>query len=112
MLSGEQLRLLKPHAVLVNVARAEIIDEAALFEALRDCWFAAAALDVWYRYPSHAGEGLHGSRYPFHELPNALITPHCSGFTEGTADRRWGDLAANLDRYLRGDELHNVVLTT
>jgi hypothetical protein len=40
------------------------------------------------------------------------MTPHCSGFTEGTADRRWGDLAANLDRYVRRDDLHNVVLTT
>ena len=52
------------------------------------------------------------SRFPFHELPNVLMTPHCSGFTDGTADRRWGDLAANLDRFVRGEELHNLVLRT
>jgi phosphoglycerate dehydrogenase-like enzyme len=40
------------------------------------------------------------------------MTPHCSGFTEGTAARRWGDLAANLDRYLRREALHNVVMST
>jgi len=111
MLSGEQLRLLKPHAVLVNVARAEIIDEAALFEALRDCWFAAAALDVWYRYPSHAGEGLHGSRYPFHELPNVFATPHSSGWTAPMIARRARQMAANLDRFARGESIERVVLT-
>ncbi|HYU13426.1 MAG TPA: hypothetical protein VEK82_12675 [Stellaceae bacterium] len=41
-----------------------------------------------------------------------LMTPHCSGFTDGTADRRWGDLAANLDRFVRGEALSNVVMTT
>jgi len=41
-----------------------------------------------------------------------LMTPHCSGFTEGTADRRWGELAGNLDRYARGEDPHNVVMRT
>jgi len=58
----------------------------------------------------------HGATFPgtrpFHELPNVLMTPHCSGFTEGTAERRWGDLASNLDRFVRGEPLHNVVMRT
>ena len=111
MLTSERLRLLKPHAVLVNVARAEIIEEAALFEALRDRWFAAAALDVWYRYPSQSGERLHGSRYPFHELPNVLATPHSSAWTEPMIARRARQMAANLDRFARGEPLDRVVLT-
>jgi phosphoglycerate dehydrogenase-like enzyme len=111
MLTAEQLRLLKPHAVLVNVARAEIVEEAALFEALRDRWFAAAALDVWYRYPSHAGERLHGSRYPFHELPNVFATPHSSGWTAPMIARRAQQMAANLDRFARGESIERVVLT-
>ncbi len=40
------------------------------------------------------------------------MTPHCSGFTEGTADRRWGELAGNLDRYIQDGSLINVVMTT
>jgi phosphoglycerate dehydrogenase-like enzyme len=111
MLTRERLRLLKPHAILVNVARAEIIEEAALFEALRERWFAAAALDVWYRYPTHAGERLHGSRFPFHELPNVLATPHSSAWTAPMIARRARQMAANLDRFARGEPLERVVLT-
>jgi phosphoglycerate dehydrogenase-like enzyme len=40
------------------------------------------------------------------------MTPHCSGFTEGTAERCWGDLAANLDRFVRGEALANIVMKT
>ena len=103
---------MKPSALLINIGRAAIIDEEALYEALRDNRLGGAALDVWWQHWSPEHPDRRGSRLPFHELPTVLITPHCSGFTEGTADRRWGDLAANLDRYLRGETLHNVVLTT
>jgi phosphoglycerate dehydrogenase-like enzyme len=111
MLTGERLRLMKPHAILVNVARAEIIEECALFQALREHWFAAAALDVWYRYPTHADERLHGSQYPFHELPNVLVTPHSSAWTAPMIARRARQMAANLDRFARGEPLERVVLT-
>lgn len=111
MLHRERLRLLKPHAILVNVARAEIIEEAALFEALRERWFAAAALDVWYRYPAHAEERLHGSQYPFHELPNVLATPHSSAWTAAMIARRARQMAANLDRFARGEPIERVVLS-
>jgi phosphoglycerate dehydrogenase-like enzyme len=111
LLTAAQLRLLRPHAVLVNVARAEIVDEAALFEALRDRWFRAAALDVWYLYPSRPDERLHGSRFPFHELPNVLATPHSSAWTAPMIARRARQMAANLDRFARGESLERVVLT-
>jgi phosphoglycerate dehydrogenase-like enzyme len=41
-----------------------------------------------------------------------LITPHSSSSTEATADRRWGVVAANLDRFVRGEKLENIVLQT
>lgn len=104
-----QLALLKPEALLINIARAEVIDEAALFECLRAGRFSAV-LDVWYRYPSAKGEILHGSRYPFHELPNVLVTPHLSAWTEPLVQRRIRKIAANLDRLSRGEPLENVVL--
>ena len=52
------------------------------------------------------------SNFPFHELPNVLITPHNSSSTEATADRRWSVVAANLDRFARGEKLENIVLQT
>jgi len=112
IIDARLLATMKSSAFLINIGRAAIVDEEALYEALRDKRLGGAALDVWWQHWSPDHPERRGSRLPFHELPNALITPHCSGFTEGTADRRWGDLAANLDRYLRGEKLHNVVLQT
>jgi phosphoglycerate dehydrogenase-like enzyme len=112
LLDGRRLALMKPTALLINIGRAAIVDEEALYAALRDGRLGGAALDVWWQHWSPEHPERRGSRLPFHELPNVLVTPHCSGFTEGTADRRWGDLAANLDRYVRGEQLHNVVMRT
>jgi phosphoglycerate dehydrogenase-like enzyme len=55
---------------------------------------------------------LRPSRQPFHELPNVLITPHNSSSTEAAADRRWSLVAANLDRFVRGEKLESIVLQT
>jgi phosphoglycerate dehydrogenase-like enzyme len=112
LIDASRLALMKPTALLINIGRAAILDEGSLYAALRDKRLGGAALDVWWQHWSPDQPERRGSRLPFHELPNVLMTPHCSGFTEGTADRRWGDLAANLDRHLRGEELRNVVLAT
>src|SRR5207302_6291654 len=112
LIDARRLALMKPTAVLINIGRALIVEEAALYEALRDKRIGAAAIDVWWRYPTPAEPNARPSHFPFHELPNALMTPHCSSATDGARDRRWGDLAANLDRFVRGDELHNLVLRT
>ena len=112
LIDPSRLSLMKPTALLINIGRAAIVDEEALYEALRDGRLGGAALDVWWQHWSPEHPDRRPSRFPFHELPNVLMTPHCSGFTEGTAERRWGDLAANLDRYVRGEPLGNVVMTT
>jgi phosphoglycerate dehydrogenase-like enzyme len=111
LMDRARLGRLKKDAILVNVSRAEIIEERALFEALEERWFAAAALDVWYRYPAQAGERLHGSQYPFHELPNVFITPHSSAWTRPMIERRARKMAANLDHFARGEPLERIVLT-
>jgi phosphoglycerate dehydrogenase-like enzyme len=49
---------------------------------------------------------------PFHELPNVLITPHSSSSSDATADRRWSVVAANLDRFARGEKLENMRLAS
>ena len=63
ILGERELALMKPSAVLVNVARAEIVDEEALYQTLRSGAIAGAILDVWYRYPTGAGPPL-PSRLP------------------------------------------------
>ncbi len=108
LLGDKRLRLMKPTAFLVNVSRAEIVDEGALYEALRDRRIAGAALDVWYQYPKGDGP-TYPSRFPFHELPNVLMTPHLSGWTEGTHEARARLVAENIERLARGETPLNLV---
>src|SRR5947207_13761892 len=112
LIDARRLALMKPGALLINVARAAIVDEDALYAALKDGHLGGAALDVWWQYPTPAEQNRRPSRCPFHELPNVLVTPHCSSTTEATAERRWSAVAANLDRFARGESLENVVLET
>ncbi len=102
LLDDRRLALMKPTAYLINVARAEIIDELALYQALASGGLAGAALDVWYRYPTVAGTAL-PARQPFHELGNVIITPHVSGWTEGMLEARAALIAANIERTARGE---------
>ncbi len=108
LLGKRELDLMKPTAVLVNVARAEIVDEAALYRALSTRTIAAAALDVWYRYPTADGP-TYPAREPFHELPNVLMTPHVSGWTEGMLEARARLIADNITRAARGEPPANLV---
>jgi phosphoglycerate dehydrogenase-like enzyme len=108
LIGERQLRAMKPSAVLVNVSRADIVDEASLYRALADRTIAAAALDVWYRYPTQAGP-TRPSASPFHELPNVLMTPHVSGWTEGMLRARVEVIAENIHRAARGEAPVNLV---
>ena len=108
ILGERELRMMKPTAVLINVARAEIVDEDALYRALVDKRIAGAALDVWYRYPKDAGPTPPAHR-PFHELVNVLMTPHVSGWTEGMLEARAKLIAENIQRTARGEPPLNLI---
>jgi phosphoglycerate dehydrogenase-like enzyme len=108
LLGARELGLTKPTAVLVNVARAEIVDEEALYRALARGTIAGAALDVWYRYPTGPGS-TPPAHHPFHELPNVLMTPHVSGWTEGMMEARAKLVAENIHRVARGDPPTNLI---
>jgi phosphoglycerate dehydrogenase-like enzyme len=108
LMDDRRMRLLKPSAVVINVARAEIFDETALYQALATGRIAGAALDVWYRYPSSAGPALPAT-HPFHELENVIMTPHVSGWTEGMIEARARLIADNIGRIRRGEPPHNAI---
>jgi phosphoglycerate dehydrogenase-like enzyme len=108
MIGARQLALMKRSAVLINVARGEVVDEDALYEALAGGTIAGAALDVWYRYPAAPGPTL-PSRRSFHELSNVLMTPHVSGWTEGMLEARAAVIAGNIARIARGEAPVNLV---
>ena len=108
LIGERELSLMKPTAALVNVARAEIVDEDALYRALLERRIAGAALDVWYGYPKEAGPTL-PARRPFHELDNVLMTPHVSGWTEGMLEARAKLIAENIQRAARGEPPLNLI---
>jgi phosphoglycerate dehydrogenase-like enzyme len=105
LIGQAQLARMKPDAVLINVARGPIVDEDALFAALRDGVIGGAVLDTWYRYPTPAEPDVWPSRHPFHELSNVVMTPHLSGWTEGLMPRRFTVIIDNLERLAAGRPL-------
>ena len=110
LIDARRLSLMRPSAFLINIARGQVVDEDALYAALRDRTIAGAALDVWWQYPSADEPERRGSRHPFHQLPNVIATPHNSGWTDGMVARRWNEIADNINRFVRGDSLINLVI--
>jgi len=108
LIGDKQLNSMKPTAILVNVSRAQIVDEDALYRALAGRRIGGAALDVWYRYPTEPGRTLPSTR-PFHELPNVLMTPHVSGWTDGMLQARASLIAENIQRIARGEAVLNLI---
>jgi phosphoglycerate dehydrogenase-like enzyme len=97
-----ELRLMKPTAYLVNIARGAIVDQAALIRALQERWIGGAGLDVFEEEPLPADSPLWG-------LKNALISPHVAGFTPRYDERAAALFAQNLARYLAGEPLFNLI---
>ncbi len=100
---------MKSNAVIINVARGAIIDEAALFQALQTKRIASAVIDTWYHYPKQGEDFSRPAILPFGELDNIIMTPHASAWTTNLVARRCQGIAENLNRLARGESLINVV---
>jgi phosphoglycerate dehydrogenase-like enzyme len=104
MLGERELRLLPERAVVLNPARAHLVEEAALARALREGWIRGAAIDSHYREPLPADD-------PTWNLPNVILTPHISGSTHSPyrEARLWELVARNIERHRAGEPLLNEV---
>src|SRR4029079_3368303 len=107
LVDARALAGMKPGAVIVNVARGPVIDEAALYDALLHHRIGGAAIDTWWDYPPSAAPRDPSTAFPFHRLDHTLHTPHAAGWTTGTRRRRTLEMARNLDRLARGEPLKN-----
>src|SRR5215475_3388720 len=101
LIGARELSLMKPDAILVNVGRAAIVDERALYEHLRSQPDFCAGIDAWWHEPG-PGSGF-STRYPFFELPNLLGSPHNSGVTDGALHVGVRTAAENVRRFLNGE---------
>jgi phosphoglycerate dehydrogenase-like enzyme len=102
LIGAGELARMKPTAYFINVGRGATVDEAALARALAERRLAGAAVDVFAEEPPPAG-------HPLYSAPNVILSPHVSGFLPSYDDRCAELFAANLERYLAGAPLLNVV---
>jgi phosphoglycerate dehydrogenase-like enzyme len=110
LIGERELALLGPEALLVNISRGPVINEGALYRALRDGVIAGAAIDVWYDYNPEpdAGGRLYPYTEPFHELPSVVLSPHRAASPMDDLTR-WDEVIDNVRRFASGQPLLNVV---
>lgn len=100
LINRESVKWLKPGAVLVNVGRGGLVDEAALQDALRTGHLGGAALDVFAEEPISPAN-------PLYDTPGLLMTPHVSARSRAHEERMVALFADNLRRFESGAPLHN-----
>lgn len=104
LIDERALSLMKPEAILINVARADIVNEQALIEAIEENRIRGVGMDVAWEEPIDPG-------HPLLKFDNVIITPHTASSTIGIAERRAAAIAENIDRVARGEAiLHRVEL--
>jgi len=91
----DELRRMKPTALLVNTSRGPVVDEAALIEALRQRWIAGAALDVFDREPLPAD-------HPLRHLPRTVLSPHMGYVSTESYRTHYGDAVEDVATFLAG----------
>jgi phosphoglycerate dehydrogenase-like enzyme len=102
LIGKAELAVMKASAVLINVGRGSAVDETALIDALEQGGIRGAALDVYETAPLPSG-------HPFYRLENVLLSPHCADHTPGFYERDMEFFLQNLQRFLSGQPLRNVV---
>jgi len=107
LIGKEQLEWMKPDAILVNVARGEIIRQKDLYEHLRDNPDFKAGLESWWVEPLR-----HGSfklEYPLTQLPNVLASPHNSSIVPGVMDQAMEKVVTNVQHYITGKPIKGLL---
>ena len=101
--------VMKTNVVIINVGRAGLIDEEAIFSALKEKRIRGAVLDPQYHYPSAENPNAKPTNLDFASLNNALLTSHMSGCSEQLIGRRAQFSAENILRIERGEIPQNIV---
>jgi D-3-phosphoglycerate dehydrogenase len=103
MFNATRLKRMKATAYLINTARGGIVEEAALYDALKSGRLAGAGLDVFEQEPPPLGHSLF-------ELPNVIIAPHVAGVTREAVDRMSEQTARNILSALDGEPIRQNVI--
>jgi phosphoglycerate dehydrogenase-like enzyme len=109
LFNADTLSMMKSNAVLINVSRGGVVEEEALYNALKSNSIGGAIIDVWYNYNQPGEDEVWPCNFPFQELDNIILSGHESGWTEQLLHRRWNVVADNVRRVMRGEPAVNVV---
>lgn len=111
LISEDELNLLRLNAIVVNVGRGPIVNQGALYRALKNGRLQGAGLDVWYNYPHEESERrqMPPADFPFHELDNVVMSPHRAGFSPETDLLGMEHLASLLNCAAAGLDMDNLV---
>jgi glyoxylate reductase len=96
LIGEKQLRMMKKTAFLINTSRGKIVDQKALYKALKEGWIAGAALDVFEQEPIEMDD-------PLLELENVVLAPHIASASHETRSRMAEIVAENLLAFKRGE---------
>jgi phosphoglycerate dehydrogenase-like enzyme len=111
MIDESALAAMPPGGILVNVGRGDVVEQEALYRALKSEHLAAAGVDVWYNYPGNVEARPHtpAGHFPFHELDNLVMSPHRAGSARQIETLRMQHLAELLNAASSGAPLPNRV---
>ncbi len=102
LIGEEQLKKMKRTAFLINTARGKVVDQKALYKALKEGWIAGAGLDVFEQEPISPDD-------PLLELDNVVLAPHAASASYETRSRMAEMVADNLIAFLKGEVPPNLV---
>ncbi len=101
LIGEKELKLMKKNAVLINTARGGIVDENALYKALKEGWIAGAAVDVYEVEPP-------GRDFPLFKLDNVIVTPHIAFYTREAVRRMDMMITHDVVNVLQGKRPKNI----
>lgn len=95
--------------VLLNIARGPVVDEKALYDSLTDGTLKGACIDVWYTYPESGSKIKAPGNFPFHKLPNVIMSPHVGGGTQSAFKLDIDNTFTNIASYIGSESVVNEI---
>jgi phosphoglycerate dehydrogenase-like enzyme len=110
LVGAAEFEALGPNGYFINVGRGPVVNEEALYEALKNKTIHSAAIDVWYNYRAEADgqDRIYPYQFPFHELDNIVLSPHRAA-SPSEHPARIVEIVENIRRHQAGLELMNIV---
>lgn len=109
MINSELISKLDSKCLIINLSRAEIVDEYSIFKALMDSRIGGFASDVWWNTPKRGEtQSFVSTKYDFSQFSNVIMSPHRAGFIENSLPHL-DDAIENIIRYVKKEELINII---